>query len=424
MIRSWHVRPLAGRPLVGAIAVPGDKSISHRAVMLNALAGRPGETEVTGLLRSEDVRATLGIASAALSGAVTGEIACDCGNSGTTMRLFMGILAARPGLFILDGDASLRRRPMERVARHLRAMGARIEATDGRPPVRVTGGALRAAAHAIDVASAQVKSALLFAGLFTIGRTTVRMPAASRDHTERMLGHFGVMVETLENGRLVAIEGGQALRPAPVDVPGDISSAAFPLVAALLAPASRVRIAGVGVNPLRTGPLDVLGRSGAPIQAAAERVISAEPRADLEVEAGRFGALAIAGDDVPRLIDEIPVLCLAAAHADAEQSLVRDAKELRVKESDRIESVAEAFRAVGLAIEPTPDGMSVPGRQRVAGGTVESRGDHRIAMTGVVAGLVSRDGVMVRDVACVETSFPGFVDLFRSLGAEIEERTE
>jgi 3-phosphoshikimate 1-carboxyvinyltransferase len=422
-MKSWRIKPLAGRALSGTIRVPGDKSISHRALMLRALAGADPGSGITGLLESEDVAATRRVVEAAIRPAgVTVRVDGDCGNSGTTMRLLMGLLAARAGVDVtLDGDESLRRRPMERVARPLREMGASIETTGGKPPVRVRGRAIEGRTITIDVASAQVKSAILLAGLQASGTTTVRMPAASRDHTERMLEHFGVRVSVADGGRAVSVQGGALLEAKPVDVPGDISSAAFPLVAALLAGGSEVRIENVGVNSLRTGLLDVLKAAGVTVALENARVETNEPRADLVVRAWRPGRLVIGGDDIPRLIDEIPVLALAAALADADESVVTGAGELRVKETDRIDAIAGEFRAIGLETRPTQDGLVVPGRQIVKGGEVNSRGDHRVAMTGAVAGLVSNEGVTIRNVACVETSFPGFVALFRSLGAEIEE---
>ncbi|MEK8022857.1 MAG: 3-phosphoshikimate 1-carboxyvinyltransferase [Candidatus Hydrogenedentota bacterium] len=429
-MKSWRVSPLNG-PLRGTIRVPGDKSISHRAIMLNALAGNREGSGITGLLESEDVIATRRVVRATLGAShadESGPILCDCGNSGTTMRLMMGALSSWRGPdggsapdVILDGDESLRRRPMERVAKHLRTMGASIETTANKPPVKVSGRRLQGRDITIDVASAQVKSALLLAGLAATGRTTVRMPAASRDHTERMLRHFGCPVTEENSGRIVAVEGGATLRSRPVDVPGDISSAAFFLVAAMAAREADVTIENVGVNPLRTGILDVMNSAGARLECGSPRVESGEPRADLQVARAKWGALTIAGDDIPRLIDEIPVLSLAAALADTDESIVRDAAELRVKETDRIDAIVGEFASIGLTAKPTPDGLIIPGRQSVRGGRVQSRGDHRIAMTAAVAGLLSRDGVVVENVECVETSFPGFVRLMCSLGAEIAE---
>lgn len=400
-MKSWFVEP--SPPLTGTIVVPGDKSISHRAVML-------GAPEIRGLLESEDVKATREV--------VAGR-STDCGNSGTTIRLLMGLFASRPGEITLTGDESLRRRPMERVAAPLRKMGADIVTSDGKPPVRIRGASLTGQDITIDVASAQVKSALLLAGLQAKGTTTIRMPAASRDHTERMFEHFGVKVLVEDEGRRVSIHGGQKLTPRDVDVPGDISSAAFPIAAALLVRGSRITITNLGLNPLRTGIVDLLS---AYLGISNHRETSNEPRADVMIGSATPAAIAIEGDIVPRLIDEIPIMALVAAHADADESVVRDAKELRVKETDRIEAIVGEFASIGLSATATADGLIIPGRQKVSGGTVRSRGDHRIAMMGAVAGMISGTGVTIEDVGCVETSFPGFSDLFRSMGANIRER--
>lgn len=429
-IVSWRVHPLASRTLSGSARMPGDKSISHRAIILRALAGEGDEHAITGLLESEDVASSRRVIASVLSGAAstrdaapeaTAPAICDCGNSGTTIRIMLGALAGRVGVnATLDGDASLRRRPMERVAAPLREMGAEITTTSGKPPVTVRGRRLVGRLLTCHVASAQVKSSLLLAGLHAEGRTVIHMPEASRDHTERMLAAFGVRVETLERGRVVSIEGGQRLTASPVNVPGDISSAAFFLVAGILVPGANLVLENVGVNPLRTGILDVIDQAGGFIAQRAERVITNEPRADLLCSHQSVGAIRITAIDVPRLIDEIPIIALLAAHADATESLISGAEELRVKESDRIDAICGEFAAIGLVAHPRPDGLVIPGRQSVRGGTVRSRGDHRIAMTAAIAGLISSAGVEVQDVACVETSFPGFVPLLTSLGAEIE----
>lgn len=419
--RRWVVHPLDGE-LAGSVRVPGDKSISHRAVILRALAGVPaGEVTagITGLLESEDVASTRRVLEGVLGGTESGTRTGDCGNSGTTIRILSGALCGRDGLAVrLDGDASLRRRPMERVATPLRALGASIETTDGKPPVTIRGRRLAGVSLAVHVASAQVKSALLLAGLHAAGRTEVRMPEASRDHTERMLGAFGVEVEVREGGKVVAIEGGQRLAARPVDVPADISSAAFFLVAGILA-GREIVLENVGVNPLRTGILDVVERAGAAVARRNENERGGEPRADLVVGRQPVGALTVTAPDVPRLIDEIPVLALLAAYADADESTVSGAEELRVKESDRIDAVCGEFAALGLVAHPRADGLVIPGRQRAKGGTVQSRGDHRIAMTAAIAGLVANAPVTIEDTACVETSFPGFVPMLQALGARI-----
>ncbi len=427
----WIVHPLSRSPLAGSlkgtVTVPGDKSISHRAVILRALAGVPAAEIVpgiAGLLESEDVASTRRVLETVLAtpaGAPSGAAASgDCGNSGTTIRILTGALSGREGLrVVLDGDASLRRRPMERVAMPLRALGASITTTDGRPPVTIEGRKLRGATLDVNVASAQVKSALLLAGLRAEGRTEIRMPEASRDHTERMLRAFGVAVDVRDGGRVVAIEGGQKLVAQPVDVPGDISSAAFFLVAGLLA-GQDVVLPNVGVNPLRTGILDVAARAGATIEKRNVHESGGEPRADLVVSRQTVGALVITAPDVPRLIDEIPVLALLAALADADESTVSGAEELRVKESDRIDAVCGEFAAIGLVAHPRADGLVIPGRQKVRGGIVQSRGDHRVAMTAAIAALVAERPIEIQDTACVETSFPGFLPMLKSLGAEVE----
>lgn len=418
----WIVHPL-DRDLAGTVRVPGDKSISHRAVILRSLAGVPAAevvSGITGLLASEDVASTRRVLEHILISTSGDMRTGDCGNSGTTIRILSGALCGREGLVArLDGDASLRRRPMERVATPLRALGASIETTEGKPPVTIRGAHLKGTSLAVNVASAQVKSALLLAGLHAEGRTEVRMPEASRDHTERMLGAFGVEVEVHEGGKVVAIEGGQRLVARPVDVPADISSAAFFLVAGLLA-GREVVLENVGVNPLRTGILDVVERAGGAITRRHENEGGGEPRADLVVGRQSVGALTVTAPDVPRLIDEIPVLALLAAYADADESTVSGAEELRVKESDRIDAVCGEFAALGLVAHPRADGLVIPGRQRAKGGTVQSRGDHRIAMTAAIAGLVADAPVTVDDTACVETSFPGFVASLRALGAHVE----
>lgn len=419
---DWFIRPLGRHTFSGTLPVPGDKSISHRALMLLALAG--GRNTIKGLLQAADVMATQEVLMKTVlrRNRPPADLPhCDCGNSGTTIRLMMGILAGRKGSCILDGDDSLRRRPMERVAKPLGLMGADIRTTLGKPPVAIKGRPLVGSDIEIPVASAQVKSALLLAGLHAEGETVIRMPMASRDHTERMLDYLGCPVEAQEHGEVVRIQGGSPLTGRDIDVPGDISSAAFLVVAALLAENAAVTLDNVGVNPTRTGMLTVLERAGIVLERMNERELCREPRADLVIRPARPARLDIEPADVPSLIDEIPVLALLAAHADCERSVIRGAGELKVKESDRIATVARELHALGLKIEPTQDGFVIPGRQRVNGGVVESRGDHRIAMTGAIAGLVSKSGVTVRNTACVATSFPDFPGTLRRLGAVIEE---
>lgn len=420
--RRWIVHPL-DRDLAGTVRVPGDKSISHRAIILRSLAGVLSSevtAGITGLLESEDVESTRRVLAHVLGSPAGAMTTGDCGNSGTTIRILAGALSGREGVVArLDGDASLRRRPMERVATPLRTLGASIETTDGKPPVTIRGAQLKGTSLSVNVASAQVKSALLLAGLQAKGRTEIRMPEASRDHTERMLRAFGVEVEVYEGGKVVAIEGGQRLVARSVDVPADISSAAFFLVAGLLA-GHEVVMENVGVNPLRTGILDVVERAGGAVTRRNENERGGEPRADLIVGRQRVGALTVTAPDVPRLIDEIPVLALLAAYADADESTVSGAEELRVKESDRIDAVCGEFASLGLVAYPRADGLVIPGRQKARGGTVQSRGDHRIAMTAAIAGLVADSPVTIEDTACVETSFPGFVQTLQAIGAHVE----
>jgi 3-phosphoshikimate 1-carboxyvinyltransferase len=419
--------------LRGAVAVPGDKSLAHRALILGALA--EGTTTVTGFPGGADVLSTLGAMRALGAGAewqgdtvrVEGRgaalgcpeaLTLDCGNSGTTMRLTMGLVAAGRGTVVLDGDASLRRRPMERVADPLRAMGATVRTIDGRAPVTVEGRALEGIEWTLPVASAQVKSAILLAGLRARGTTRVREHVASRDHTERMLGHFGVSV-----GRgpgWVEVGGGQRLTAAAVPLPGDVSSAAFLVVAALLVPGSEVRVRDVGMNATRTGILAILRRMGASVETTAVREVAGEPWADLTVRAARLRGTAVAPEEVPAAIDELPILCIAAAVAEGETSIT-GAAELRVKESDRIAAL-EQLRLCGVAVETRPDGLVIRGTggRGLRGARIEARGDHRIAMAFAVAGLVAGDGVVVADPACVEVSFPGFFTRLTELGAVVE----
>jgi 3-phosphoshikimate 1-carboxyvinyltransferase len=416
--------------LRGDLAVPGDKSISHRALLLGAIA--EGESEIRGLGRSEDTLATAG-AVAALGARVedAGDAVrvegvglrgfrepggpIDCANAGTLIRLLAGILAGQGGRFELVGDESLSRRPLERIARPLREMGARVETTDGHAPLRVEGGDLEPIRYESPVASAQVKSCILLAGLYAGGGpTTVVEPAPSRDHTERMLAAAGARIERRPHE--ASVWRAERLRPLSIDVPGDFSSAAPFLAAAVLLPGSELRLHGVGVNPTRTGFLHVLERMGARISVYNRRQEGGEPVADLEVLASDLVATAIGPDEVPLLIDELPLFALCAALAHGESS-VRGAQELRVKESDRIDALTGALRAVGVRIAAAPDGFSVRGvpTRPHGGGTVESQGDHRIAMLGALAGLVSRDAVEVQEAECVAVSFPGFFETLEML---------
>jgi len=415
--------------VAGHIAVPGDKSISHRALLVGALSegetvvrgfGRSGDTESTlGAVRALGVRVdeedvdTLRVHGAGLRGLRAPEGPIDCGNAGTLARLVLGPLAFQGGRFELHGDESLSRRPMERVAGPLRDMGAAIETTDGCLPLTVDGRDLSPIAYELPVASAQVKSAILLAGLGANGTTTVTEPGPTRDHTELMLRAAGARVTV--RGGAVSVDGGATLRLPEVEVPGDVSSAAPFLVAAALLPGSAVTVHGVGLNPRRTGILDVLERMGARVATYNRRTVAGERIGDVEVEAQPLVATRIVADEVPLLVDELPIFGLLAAGARGE-SVVTGAAELRVKESDRIEAVVDALRAIGARARSTPDGFAVTGvPARPRGGRVDARGDHRIAMLGAIAGVVSREGVRLEGAESAAISFPGFYDLLSTL---------
>jgi prephenate dehydrogenase/3-phosphoshikimate 1-carboxyvinyltransferase len=423
------------RRVEGELTVPGDKSVSHRALMLGGIA--EGATQIRGFLASEDCLATLGalralgvaierpeptqvmIAGVGRHGLRAPQTALDMGNAGTAMRLFMGLLAGQRFDATLVGDASLTRRPMERVARPLRDMGAAIETTDGHPPVTVRGSRrLRAIEYAMPVASAQVKSALLLAGLYAEGRTHVLEPAPSRDHTERMLRGFGV--EVLRDGARVSLEGGQSLRGTAIEVPADFSSAAFFLVAGVLGAADGLLLRNVGLNPTRTGFLDILREMGADVRIANRRDAGREPVADLEVRASGLRGIKVPEQLVPLAIDEFPAFFVAAACAEGE-SLVRGAGELRVKETDRLAVMAEGLGRLGVEHDLLEDGLWIRGRGELGGGVVDSHGDHRVAMAFAVASLRATVPLEILDVANVATSFPGFVSLARAAGLAIEE---
>ena len=412
----------AGAVLRGSLAVPGDKSISHRAVLFGAMA--QGTTEVRGLLRGEDVLATL--AAVQQLGAEVeeeGELLrlrggpwrdcglLDCGNSGTTARLMLGALAGRASA-TLDGDASLRRRPMRRVTEPLTAMGARFEGGPGLP-LAVARAELQGIDWTAKVASAQVKSAILLAGLHATGPTRYHEPLPTRDHSERMLRAMGAPLTC--QGETIRIEAG-VLQGAAITVPGDISSAAFWMVAASILPGSELILRGVGLNPTRTGVLDVLLRMGADIEIL-EEYGDAEPRADLRVRAAPLRGTHIGGAEIPRLIDEVPVLAVAAAFAEGE-SRITDAAELRVKESDRIATTLRGLHLLGVEAQALPDGLIIAGgRPSAASAPVPSEGDHRIAMAFAVAGLAV--GAQIEDVGNVATSYPSFFAHLRQLGARI-----
>ena len=423
-----RVEPVAA--LAGHVAVPGDKSISHRAVLVGAICDGP--TAVTGFGRSADTEATIAAVRALGAEVVEEDVdtltvhgvglrglrepaaALDCGNAGTLMRLLPGILAGQTGRFELVGDESLSARPMERVADPLRRMGASFETTDGHAPIVVTGARLAPIDYELPVASAQVKSAVLLAGLYAEGaETTVVEPLPSRDHTERMLERAGARIE--RGPKSVSVRAAERLELGSVEVPGDFSSAAPLLVAAAIVPGSDVTVHGVGLNPGRIGLLDVLERMGARVAVYNRRSIGGEPGGDVQVQASELVGARVSAAEVPTLVDELPLFAVAASHARGE-SFVNGAAELRVKESDRIETVVEELRRIGAHIRATPDGFRIKGvPMRLRGGAVDTHGDHRLAMLGAVAGIASREGVELTGAEAIETSFPGFYDVLAQL---------
>ena len=428
----------AGGSLKGEARVPGDKSISHRSIMLGALA--EGTTHVTGFLEAEDCLATLKAFRAmgvTIDGPTHGEVTLHgvglhglkapteplyLGNSGTSMRLLSGLLAGQAFDTTLTGDASLSRRPMQRVTAPLKAMGARIETTEnGTAPLHIKGGQpLKGIRYDMPMASAQVKSCLLLAGLYAEGETQVREPAATRDHTERMLTGFSWPVQ--RDGDTVRVQSGGKLMATNIDVPSDISSAAFFMVGAAIAPQGDVTLRHVGINPTRTGVIDILRLMGADIEVGAERTIGGEPVADIRVRASRLTGIDIPEHLVPLAIDEFPALFIAAACASGTTRLT-GAEELRVKESDRIQVMADGLKGLGIRAEPTPDGIVIEGGS-MTGGCIESHGDHRIAMAFAMASLRTTGNVEIHDCANVNTSFPNFVQLAGSLGLALDVRPE
>ena len=439
-------RPLTARPadgLSGCAAVPGDKSISHRALMLGALAA--GETTIDGLLTGADVVATADAMQAlgariqrggpgeawrvqgrGVGALVEPDRVLDLGNSGTSARLLMGVLAGHPVSAVMTGDASLRRRPMSRVIEPLSRIGAKFSArSGGRLPLTVTGAAdPTPIEYALPVASAQVKSAVLLAGLNAPGETSVIEPEETRDHTELMLTAFGaeVRVERTDRGRRSTLVGDAELTGRPVRVPADPSSAAFPVVAGLLVPGARVELPAVGMNPHRTGLFTTLQEMGAALSVRNERTEAGEPVADLLAEAGPLQAIEVPAARAPSMIDEYPVLCVAAALAEG-RTVMHGVGELRVKESDRLDAMARGLEACGVRIEEGEDWLAVhgtAGRRPAGGAAIDARLDHRIAMSFLVLGLVSEAGVTVDDVRPIDTSFPGFEALMTGLGARLD----
>ncbi len=414
------------KSIQGKIKVPGDKSISHRALMFGAIA--EGETEIKDILRGEDVMSTLHCLESlgvkienkqdtvivhgnGLFGLKAPDQILDAGNSGTTMRLLSGILAGQNFQTELTGDSSLRKRPMNRIADPLRAMGADIQTSEnGRPPLTITGKKLTPLNYISPVASAQVKSCVLLAGLHTEGTTSVTEPVLSRDHTERILEAFGVPVK--RDGLRVSVNGHTPLKGTAVQVPGDISSAAFFLVAASLMKDSEMLIQNIGINPSRIGILDVLIKMGSNIRLINERILNGEPFADIEVKSSQLMGTVIEGDIIPKVIDEIPILAIAATQAEG-KTIIRDASELRVKETDRVQTVTDNLQKMGIDLEAKDDGFIIEGPQPLKGTVLESYGDHRIAMGFAVASLLAETRTVIQHAECAEISFPGFYDLLQ-----------
>jgi 3-phosphoshikimate 1-carboxyvinyltransferase len=418
-------------PLHGSLRPPSDKSISHRAALIAAMG--EGETRIDFYLDAADTRSTLGAVEALgarVEGTPAGGLrvhgvglrgarpaAIDAGNAGTLLRLLPGWLAGQErGRWTLDGDESIRRRPVDRIAVPLRRMGANLHAREDRlPPLEIEGTTLHAATYEMPIASAQVKSCLLFAGLLAGGETRIVEPLPSRDHSERMLAAAGAPVERV--GDAVVVRPIERLEPEPISVPADISSAAFFIVAALLVEGSEVVLDEVNVNPTRTGLLTILARMGAEIEREGESEEGGEPIARLRVRSAPLRATEVGGAEIPLAIDELPLVALAACFAGG-TTVIQDAEELRRKESDRIETVTAALRALGGKVEPTEDGMVIEGTGGLRGGTIDSHGDHRIAMLGAVAGLASREGVEVQGMDAAAVSYPGFeADLASLLGS-------
>ncbi|MCB0045744.1 MAG: 3-phosphoshikimate 1-carboxyvinyltransferase [Caldilineaceae bacterium] len=425
----------AGSPLAGRCLIPGDKSISHRAVMFAAIA--EGETTIHNFLDGHDCRATVAVMrelgvtideitptdlvvhGRGLDGLIEPATVLDCANSGTTIRLLTGLLAGQNFTSFLTGTAQIRRRPMERIVRPLRGMGADIMGRQNGKyaPLGVRPARLRGVEYDLPVASAQVKSCVLLAGLYAKGLTIVREPGPARDHTERLLQAMGAPIEVL--GDTIHIERPvEPLRSLEINVPGDMSSAAFLLAAGAIAPGSLLTIAGVGVNPTRTGIVDALLEMGAQISYENERTESGEPVADITVRGGDLRAATFGGRDLVTMIDELPILAVAATQAHG-RTVIQDAGELRVKETDRIATTVSELRKLGARIEPTPDGLIIDGPTRLMGGPVESHGDHRLAMALTVAGLIAQGRTTVAGGEVTADSFPGFEETLRVLGGDV-----
>lgn len=413
----------------GEISVPGDKSISHRSIILSALSN--GRCEIRNFLDGEDCLRTASVFEqlgvkierpeprTVIVHGTSGKLSAPagdlyCGNSGTSMRLLSGLLSAQPFSSRLTGDPSLSKRPMKRVIGPLTQMGARLhgEGEGDRPPLFIEGGPLKPIEYAMPMASAQVKSAILFAGLFAKGRTSVIEPAPSRDHTERMMAYY--LVNTTRTGNTISIHGGQIPESRDFNVPGDISSAAFWMVAAAASPDSRLLIRNVGLNPTRTAVIGILVRMGACVREVIENLEQGEPAGTIDIKGGPLQGTVIRGEEIANAIDEIPILAVAAALAEGTTE-IRDAHELRVKETDRIAAVCGNLRAMGANVEEREDGMLIHGGAPLKGARLQSFGDHRIAMAFAVAGLFASGETLIEETECVQTSYPGFAETLEKL---------
>jgi 3-phosphoshikimate 1-carboxyvinyltransferase len=428
------------KTLSGTVSLPGDKSISHRALMLGALAEgtsivrnwlNAGVTaRMVDCIRALGIevelepagpgRAILTVYGRGLHGFTAPAEPLFCGGSATTMRLLLGLLATQPFTAIVDGHEGLRRRPMERIAEPLRLMGATVETTAGHAPMTIRGGRLQAIDYSLPVASAQLQTALLLAALGAQGKMILRQPGPARDHTLRLLAGQGADINEAA-GVITFDPANFQLKPLNFTIPGDMSAAAFVLVAGLITPGSAINIEGVNTNPTRTGLLETLEAMGGPIERSSERVEGGEPVADLTVKTAPLRGVAVSGQVVVRMIDEFPVFTVAALHAHG-KTLVRDAAELRTKESDRIEAVVAEFGKLGAVITPHSDGFEIDGPQRLRGGTAHSRRDHRLAMSLAVAGLAADGATIIEEAQELNESFPGFVETLRNLGAEVEQQ--
>ena len=426
-MKTLQIKP--AKKLSGEISVQGDKSISHRAVILGSIA--EGTTRVTNFLPSEDCirtikafeamginiemnRNTLIINGKGLNGLTEPNDVMDMRNSGTSARLLCGLLSGQPFFSVMTGDSSLRRRPMKRVADPLRMMGATIWGRGGGDflPMCIKGSEIKGITYKLPVASAQVKSAILFAGLYAKGITSVEEITTSRDHTERMMVYFGINL--MRKGSILIVEGGEKPSAKEVEVPGDISAAAFFMVGASLIEGSEVVIKDVGINPTRTGIIDILRKMGASIEISNQREMGAEPAGDIRIKSALLKGIEIKGDIIPGCVDELPVICIAAAVAEGE-TVIKDASELRVKESDRIAVMAECLSRVGVEVETYPDGMRIKGGRGLKGTVCNSHGDHRIAMSMAIAGLITEGEMTIEDTECINTSFPEFEETLRKL---------